>query len=84
MNLETKDIIKEEIEHKIKCCSNEIQDYLEIELNKSKETLLNQWLEIKRLNNRIDKAIEYIENNYPVCAGSELLDILKGSDNNDK
>ena len=62
MNLETKDIIKEEIEHKIKSCSNEIQDYLEIELNKSKETLLNQWLEITRLSNRIDKAIEYIEN----------------------
>ena len=29
---------------------------------------------------KIDKAIEYIENNYPVCAGSELLDILKGDD----
>ena len=27
---------------------------------------------------RIDKAIDYIHNNYPVCAGKELLDILQG------
>ena len=36
--------------------------------------------ENERLNKTIDKSIEYIDNNYPVCAGSELLDILKGSD----
>ena len=35
---------------------------------------------IKNLEDRIDKAIEYIHNNYPVCAGKELLDILQGSD----
>jgi len=36
--------------------------------------------EIERLNNIINKAIEYIRNNYPVCAGKELLEILKGED----
>lgn len=29
---------------------------------------------------RILKAIEYIKNNYPVCAGKDLLDILEGSE----
>lgn len=26
----------------------------------------------------IDEAIKYVKKNYPVCAGSELLNILKG------
>lgn len=29
----------------------------------------------------IAQAIEYIHNNYPVCAGKELLEILKGDEN---
>ena len=40
----------------------------------------NANLTIKELSNRILKAIEYINQHYPVCAGSELLEILKGSD----
>ena len=40
----------------------------------------HQIKEIERLNNIINKAIEYIYNNYPVCAGKELLEIL-GDDN---
>ena len=33
---------------------------------------------LKERQERIDKAIEYIEKNYPVCAGEDLLKILKG------
>ena len=35
---------------------------------------------IPELQDRIDKAIEYIHNNYPVCAGKDLLDILEGKE----
>ena len=41
------------------------------------KTTFKEWQDTIK---RIDKAKKYIENNYPVCAGSELLDILKGDD----
>ena len=37
-------------------------------------------LNLNDLENRIDKAIEYIENN-DYCDAGELLEILKGEDN---
>ena len=65
-------------------------EYIEIDLNEYNE-------KYKRLQQKIDKAIEYIENNQLVFQEStkeeiedwfktyykELLDILKGNDNNE-
>ena len=56
---------------------------IEVDYNEYKETIAENMKLIQekhKLQERIDKAIEYIHNNYPVCAGKELLDILQGSD----
>lgn len=54
------------------------------EIMKMDEMLMNSLKENDILKNRIDKAIEYIENSdkydFSKC---ELLDILKGSDSNE-
>ena len=54
---------------------------LEIEIKQLRNARYS--LDRVELEDRIDKAIEYIEKNYPVCAGEDLLNILKGSDNNE-
>ena len=41
----------------------------------------SEYMQKRELQQRNDKAIEYIKNNYPVCAGADLLKILSGEDN---
>ena len=45
------------------------------------ERLLGDFIRKELLQQRINKAIEYIHKNYPVCAGKELLEILEGENN---
>lgn len=80
----------EEIERLKEQLNDEIDDEL-----KQSEIMVKQQNEIERLNKEseqlrtalnskesiIKEAIEYIKNNYPVCAGADLLKILSGEDN---
>ena len=56
-------------------------DYQLKEKDKKIETLQNdldrEKSKVKEYGSRMLKAIEYIHNNYPVCAGKELLEILQ-------
>lgn len=63
--------------------NTDIFSYSEIESMKNAELEfeLKESIEaIRYLQLIINKAIEYIHNNYPVCSGKELLSILQGSD----
>lgn len=66
---------------------NELWKRIEFDANVSEELAT----ECNELQARIDKAIEYIENNSELYYGDELydeyqkiVDILKGSDSNDR
>lgn len=52
----------------------------EWEIDELKLELDNEKSNSTKAYKRIVKAIEYIKNNYPVCAGKDLLDILEGVD----
>ena len=67
--------------------NEEIQEIVakaDAEYDRLKDRVHEQYDEIKRLNNIINKAIEYIENNVWSCyildEEKELLGILKGVD----
>lgn len=56
------------------------------EVNKRNESLKDEVMTMRKLyfeiRDRNNKAIEYIRNNYPVCAGKELLEILGDANEN--
>ena len=46
------------------------------ELDRLRKNVFDNLQEIERLHSIIKEVREYIKKNYPVCAGSELLEIL--------
>ena len=91
--LETKDELKKEIDHQAIRLATELKESIEDNFNKATETLLNQQILINTLEDRIDRAICYLEAGKTFETEEEretveymqnnLLDILKGNDSNE-
>ena len=91
--LETKDEIKRDIDHQVIRLATELKESIEDNFTKANEKIIIQQVLINTLEDRIDKAIEHIENleteyeslSYGIVDyyKKELLDILKGSDSNE-
>lgn len=77
--LDNKKIIatKEEL---IKMGYYQVIEEKNIEIERLSNELNQQFIKCDKYMTRNEKAIEYIHNNYPVCAGKELLEILQGED----
>ena len=85
--LETKEQIKDDIALQCRHLANILTEEIEDNFKMANDKLITQQLLINTLEDRIDKAIEYIKNYYFYNSldfdVKELLDILKGSDSND-
>ena len=59
-NIETKEEIKREIDHQFIRLATELKEEIDDNFNKANERLITQQVLINTLEDRIDKAIEYI------------------------